>query len=323
MSTDHWTAGDEAPQTPPVAHAPGKLLLSGEYAVLHGAPAVVAAVDRRARAWLEPPVRGPSSLVAAAREAVASAFGEDDPDTLPQVRVETRGFSKRGRKLGLGSSAAVVTAACGALFAARGRGASACREEIFRAALDAHCRAQGGRGSGVDVAASTFGGVIVYTIGEVPVPVRATPPPVVFVWTETAASTVSLVAAVEELAVRAPAVHRECMDELRRLADELAAAWLCADPAAIVARSDDYGAVMERLGKAARAPIVPPAIARLARLARRHGGAAKPSGAGGGDTAMAVFPDGERASAFAADCRTIGLVLLDLGVGAPGLWTAE
>jgi phosphomevalonate kinase len=311
------------PEPPPAATAPGKQLLAGEYAVLHGAPAVVAAVDRRAFAWLEPPHGGASPLVAAAREETARALGEADAAALPPVRVETRGFSRRGRKLGLGSSAAVVTAACGALFAARGRGASASREEIFRAALGAHRLVQGGRGSGVDVAASVFGGVLVYRMGEAPIPVPAEGPPAVFVWTETPASTVGLVAAVEGLARSSPAVHQRRLAELCGLADELAAAWLAGDRQGILTLTGDYGKSMERLGQALRLPVVPVAIARLARLAERHGGAAKPSGAGGGDTAVAVFPDEERAAAFAADCRTVGLVILDLQVGAPGLRTAE
>ncbi|HUT78148.1 MAG TPA: hypothetical protein VM285_10700 [Polyangia bacterium] len=322
MSAGTWTPSQET-ESPPAATAPGKQLLSGEYAVLHGAPAVVAAVDRRAFAWLEAPTGGVSPLVAAAREETARSLGETDVEALPPVRVETRGFSRRGRKLGLGSSAAVVTAACGALFAARGRGASTSREEIFRAALAAHRRAQGGRGSGVDIAASIFGGVLVYRMGETPLAVPAQGPPVVFVWTETPASTVSLVAAVEALAQSNPAAHRSRIAELCGLADELAAAWLAGDHLSILTLTGDYGKSMERLGQALRLPVVPVVIARLARLAERHGGAAKPSGAGGGDTAVAVFPDPERAAAFAADCRTIGLSPLDLRVGAPGLWTAQ
>jgi phosphomevalonate kinase len=175
----------------------------------------------------------------------------------------------------------------------------------------------------VDVAASTFGGVLVYRMGEPPVPVPAGLPPVVFVWTETAASTVGLVAAIEDFGRRDPLSHRERIGELCALAAELAAAWLAGERGAILALTGAYGEAMERLGRAARAPIVPPAIARLSRLARQHAGTAKPSGAGGGDTAMAVFPDEERARAFERDCRAIGLQLLDLGVGAPGLWTAE
>lgn len=306
----------------PAASAPGKQLLSGEYAVLHGAPAVVAAVDRRARAWLEPAGRGPSALIDAAREAVAEALGEAGAGSLPPVRVETPGFSRRRRKLGLGSSAAAVTAACGALFAARGLGADAHRGRIFDTAMKAHLRSQGGRGSGADVAASVYGGVLVYRVGHPPRPVTAGVPPMVFVWTGTAAFTTNLVAAVEEAARRDPAAHRERIGELRDLAEDLAEAWLAGDARAIPELTGAYGEAMARLGRLARAPIVPPVIERIARLARGHRGAAKPSGAGGGDTALAVFADAEQAAAFAADCRTVGLATLDLCVGEPGLRNA-
>jgi len=308
---------------PPAATAPGKQLLSGEYAVIHGAPAVVAAVNRRALAWLEPPPRGESPLLAAAREAVAELLGEVDGASLPPVRVETPGFSRRGRKLGLGSSAAVVTAACGALLAARGRDTAACRAEVFAAAMKAHLRSQGGRGSGADVAASVYGGLLVYRMGEPPIPAPAQGLQVIFVWTETTASTVNLVAAVEELARKNPRSHEERLGDLRALAGDLAAAWLAADHGAIISLTAAYGEAMERLGRAARAVIVPPIMARISRLARRHDGAAKPSGAGGGDTAVAVFPSPERAAAFTADCRATGLPVLDLDVGEPGLWTAR
>jgi len=63
---------------------------------------------------------------------------------------------------------------------------------------------------------------------------------------------------------------------------------------------------LARLGDAAGAPIVTPLDERVAEVARRHGGAAKPSGAGGGELAV-VFALGEEALAAAlAECGRRG-----------------
>jgi phosphomevalonate kinase len=67
---------------------------------------------------------------------------------------------------GYGSSAATAVALAGALLAASG--AEASRDEVFALALAAHRAFQGGRGSGYDVATSTYGGVGLFRGGAVP-----------------------------------------------------------------------------------------------------------------------------------------------------------
>ncbi|MGH7271379.1 MAG: hypothetical protein ACREJ3_13200, partial [Polyangiaceae bacterium] len=91
--------------------APGKLVLSGAYAVLEGAPAIVVAVDRHVvvdvpSGWLDP---GPPDTRA--------IYGDSD------------------RKLGLGSSAASLVALYGARALARGDDPrhATIRAQIFRA----------------------------------------------------------------------------------------------------------------------------------------------------------------------------------------------
>ena len=121
--------------------APGKLVLTGAYAVLDGAPAIVAAVDRYALA---------DDRGAAASHVDVSALHDD-----------------RGQKLGLGSSAASIVATLG--LRAHGRGedlrSAPARAGIFRAAREAHAKEQNG-GSGVDIAASVFGGILRYALGR-------------------------------------------------------------------------------------------------------------------------------------------------------------
>ena len=60
-------------------------------------------------------------------------------------------------------------------------------------------------------------------------------------------------------------------------------------------------------------------MARAAELARSLGGAAKPSGAGGGDLGVAFFADERAARDFAARCPE-GLLVLDLQLGATGAY---
>ena len=73
-------------------------------------------------------------------------------------------FGPNGRKLGFGSSAAVTVALTSLLCA----DPQTPDEDILNLAVAAHRHAQGGRGSGYDVATSLFGGVGLFTGGEHP-----------------------------------------------------------------------------------------------------------------------------------------------------------
>jgi phosphomevalonate kinase len=99
-----------------IATAPGKLILTGEYAVLDGAPALVIAIDRRAIARRMPakqstPYSSPF-LLAVARE-LATRLGDDHPAARValEIAVDSSAFYDGAQKLGLGSSAAVTVAA--------------------------------------------------------------------------------------------------------------------------------------------------------------------------------------------------------------------
>src|SRR5437763_820289 len=149
------------------ASAPGRLFVTGEYAVLAGAPALLAAVDRRALLHLalepgagaleaeslaegtrrvihdperEPLGGGDAGAVLAALRIVRAA-APSLAAMRAQVVVDTRTFLVDGEKLGLGRSAATVTAAVAAFLAGVGRHD---RGEILEAALAAHALFQDG-----------------------------------------------------------------------------------------------------------------------------------------------------------------------------------
>jgi len=91
-----------------IARAPGKVVLSGAYAVLEGAPALVAAIDRYAVADTG---REATRVTPEVREALARR----SDGKAPWFDASELRDDSGERKLGLGSSAAILVASLGAL----------------------------------------------------------------------------------------------------------------------------------------------------------------------------------------------------------------
>jgi phosphomevalonate kinase len=313
----------------PRASAPGKILLAGEYAILEGGPAVVMAVDRRARAWIaaDTPTGGSPFLAAAAR-VVADELGHDSAAARAAsiVRVDSGALcAPSGEKLGLGSSAAATVAALGACLGARG---PLDRGLLHRLAHRAHGDAQAAldpsaRGSGADVAASVWGGVLhLEPRGELPPSVAPLRLPagldLVAVWTGRPADTRALVAAIRALSGRDRDGYRRCLDAIASAAAALIAACRSASSAAAVEALAAGGEATRDLGRAAGVDLVLESHRELARCAESFGGGLKPTGAGGGDIALAAFRDPDAAQQFRAHVSRLGMHLPDLRVDADG-----
>lgn len=185
------------------ASAPGKLLLLGEYAVLAGAPALVAAVDRRATVEVEQhdgrdihvvaPDIGVDARATIGPDGVVTwdAGGHATPKlhlVESVLQATYRDAEEREKSIIPGDVAAArgctLTLSTGAFFDATGTklglGSSAALTVALAGALRAHLglppptlaelvrlhrEMQGGRGSGFDVGAALTGGVIVFTAG--------------------------------------------------------------------------------------------------------------------------------------------------------------
>lgn len=260
--------------------APGKLVLVGEYAVLDGGGAVVAAVDRGVACEVGPgdgiETPGDDRFVRAALAGAPRAhyrFFDHNPVDLPE-------------KPGFGGSAAATVAAV----VAAGRPAT----EAF--AL--HAAVQGG-GSGVDVFAAIHGGVRRFPGGE-----ALACPPMVAVWSGRSAATGPRVSRYLAWSGR-----ERFVAESRSLVEAFASAPILATAEArrlLVAMAADAGLDYDL-----------PVFARLSELAAARRGAAKPSGAGGGDVAVALFPDPDARADFVAACEREGLRTIPVSVAGP------
>jgi phosphomevalonate kinase len=340
-----------------VARAPGKLFLAGEYAVLDGAPAVVAAVDRHVevRLTLRPGERLTRIHAPGHSEPLdfASERFEDAPPELRfavaaidegrrrlpelgeggldlEIHSGLEGGATAGQKIGLGGSAAVSTAIAAALFAAARGGAAGSPDEVFATAFTAHRSAQSGIGSGADVAASVYGGLLLFEPRPEALPrvTKLTGPPeteLLVAWSGRSAATGPLVRHYLGLergsrprSAGEAGGPRDLFVAASRSSVAAIAAGLRAGRVDVRAVNDN-GETLERLGRDAGLPLLTPDLERIVSIARAAGAGAKISGAGGGDCAIALTADPRIAARVRAAWRDVGIVVLDLHLEAGGV----
>jgi phosphomevalonate kinase len=260
------------------ACAPGKLVLSGAYSVLEGAPAIVTAVDRYVCADSSRPARIVTPEVRAA---------------LPEAEVpdfDASALRDDGRKLGLGSSAAILVASLAAADTRHFDADHELRQAIFMSALAAHRQAQGG-GSGIDVAASTWGGTQIARLSSTGglelEPARLPPELVVEAWaSQVSASTHELLGSVARWRERSPDEYVALMGVLRSAAERAAAALRSGQTPDLITELTQQRLGFSALGRAAGVAIVTPEVERLALATGPRAAAVLPSGAGGGDIVL-------------------------------------
>lgn len=247
------------------------------------------------------------------------------------IRLDTSAFfwKETGIKLGFGSSAALTVALLGAMTAAAGKPVESDDDRVylFQNALNAHHAAQGKEGSGVDVAASCFGGVIQYQIimdsltrprliEEIQLPQDLQ---MRFVWTGTAASTRELVGKVRRFQESEGSAYRQLMDQMTALSDLGCQALAADNSSEFLDIANRYHLLMDTLGKRSNAPIISDEHRTLATLSKTAGAAYKPSGAGGGDFGIIFSNKAKAVEAAVAAVSAAGFLLLPLKISSNGL----
>jgi len=287
---------------------PGKAVLLGEYAVTDGGRALVTAVSCRAWAEAVEATRAEpdSPVVRAVRRVVLDEPAAPGRDL--GIFIDTSSFrDAQGAKYGFGSSSAAAVCAAALLL-------EATDERVLRAAVLGHRAANEGRGSGIDVAACFAGGVS--SIARQPGAIEAMPhrlpgyelaffrlgPPV---------STADFVKRC-----RRSSDWPRWARELREHTEEGLDAYAAREAPRFLSAVDRFVDALDGLGRSADVPIVTPEAHALRAAAKAAGGAAKPSGAGGGDIAIAWLPSEVNVEVLAAEA---GIEALSARVDPAGL----
>ncbi|MFE6487099.1 phosphomevalonate kinase [Streptomyces sp. NPDC057757] len=249
--------------------------------------------------------------VLAAVESVGRLLAEHGRP-LPDLSLSVSStLHEGGRKLGLGSSGAVTAASVAAVAAFCGLDLTA--DARFRLALLATARIDP-KGSGGDLAASTWGGWITYRapdreqvldlaarLGVAQAlreewpgyGVRRLPPPAGLElevgWTGNPASTTSLVADLHRRTWRGTSSHHKFVQTTTDVVDGAVAALEAGDGPALLHQIRRARQELARLDDEVGLGIFTPELTALCEAAESVGGAAKPSGAGGGDCGIALL----------------------------------
>lgn len=341
--------------------APGKLFLSGEYAVLWGGTSRLIGVGPRAHAFVRTRddrqidvVLEHGRLTGLSTPAGVRWSSPPAPDfhfvartidlALRTATVDPPGFEVafessplvNGFKLGLGSSARATVLAAEAARLALGADF-----DTLKLALLAHAEAQGGKGSGGDVAASMAGGLVRYRRYEVkPLldaangrglagALAAAPPvelarlgtvtfPMIYAFSGGSASTTHLVREVERTS--SAAERQRFVERSDAGGDVLERGLLRGQFSDVEAGCEQLQELLWGLGVTKHEGLT-----RVVDLARSFSCAGKQSGAGGGDGAIVFAPDlaAQKALLEAYAARNIHAFALSLSEGLRGEVVAQ
>ena len=203
-------------------------------------------------------------------------------------------FESSKHKLGLGSSAAMTVGLIDSIYKFNEYEIRN-KEELFEMALQAHFEAQGKTGSGIDIAASAFGGVGIYSKTEKNFSFKHIKLPqdlyVIPIWTGSSTSTPQFVSKTKQLKIRNSDKYNQIMDYLSKLSRQGCDKLSNNNSFGFMDIVSEYFSTLDNLGKSAGIPIISDVHKEIAGLVKSCYGFYKPSGAGGSDIGIAFTND--------------------------------
>ena len=281
-----------------------KALIFGEYAVMYGAPGLVAALTPKIKITLKHPRISNQTALNHTNPIHALPFdlqlknilnlkwAENDPQIDADISVDLNDFfDESGNKLGIGSSAAAIVALLQAKLQLRK--ALELPDLPLRNFLDhaitAHRMLQNQMGSGIDVIASCTGGIsLVSQCPDNPVIQSISQddiPPFVVLATHQQAPTISYISAAKN--IEHTARYKLIIENLTNIYKDMKTQVLQKNHAGFLDGLDIITRQLECLAQIIDRPIIPESLYKLAPLAKSCHVCLKTSGAGGGDIFIA------------------------------------
>ena len=309
------------------ATVPGKLMLCGEYSVCRdGGDALAAAVDAYFEVTFQP--SGTDFRVSSAGMGL-----EDAPISSVPVLESVVGYapaSLRGgafvvhtrvpqgdRKPGVGSSAAICVAGMAAMKAQVGQRLS------LADAIAAHQRAQGGKGSGYDVATCMTGGVTHFSASNTRPEARRLQwlqglHAAIF-FTGRGSDTAAQLRRVEQARWHRAQNHEEQLAHMGATAARFCAYWGDGDLAGVLRSAREAETQLKAFGTSGQLDIHGGGVGELVALVNSAGAVGRTSGAGGGDCVWALAEDAQaiavaRELAVRHGYRVLELEVVDTGL---------
>lgn len=252
-----------------------------------------------------------------------------------------------GKKYGLGSSAAAVTSVVAAIlnYFLPIKPADTL---IFKLASISHVKTQG-NGSGADIAAATYGGVLKYSsfqadwlLREIDQAVTLTelvekqwpyftvkpiqiPNELVLCigWTGNPASTSNLVDKILQLKINESPKFDAFIQKSERAVQHFFKGMETNDIPLLFEGVQENRQALAEVGREAQAQLETPLLKTLSDLAKTFGGVGKQSGAGGGDCGIAFMPSEMKAEQLMKAWREANIKPLDLTAYSQGVTLIE
>lgn len=305
------------------ASAPGKLMLSVGYAVVHGYPTVVTAVDQRLFATVRKNgvdvfhLDAPDLGLTAYTKDMADLGKKDLPKAVRFIEILYKNFLKQfpqkegiivttksdfSSTYGFGSSSAVTVAFAKALTTLYN--VSLTKQELFELCYQAVMEVQG-VGSGYDIAAAIWGGTLYYVSpAKVIRPISVKKLPLVIAYSGEKADTPTLIRVVDSMLESHPEKISEVFSRIAQVAEDFP----------VAAELQDWqkiGGLFKQSQQAARdLGVSNSRLEELINAAEKSGAyGSTSSGAAGGDCILAVVPDDKKVDVVDALSKRGGKII--------------